>query len=99
MKLNLHELFKTDTLRHRDTAEAVVKLIKGASTNEPAVIDFQGIVFISRSFSHELQRGLQNHDVTYVNMAPEVEEMMQLAHVKPRVNIKGLNEAKKLAAT
>jgi anti-anti-sigma regulatory factor len=96
LKLNLFEIFKTNTLRHRDTAETVIKLVEDASTKESVVIDFQGIVFVSRSFSHELQRSLENCEVTYVNMLPEIDEMMQITHIKPRVTIKELNEAKKL---
>jgi len=96
MEINLCKWFKTDTLRHRDTARKILKKIEAAKPGEPITLDFSGIIFVSRSFSHELRRGLKNRDVKYVNMQPEVDEMMQLAVIKPKVRFKEDYKVKKL---
>ena len=96
MEIDLFKMMKLDTLRHRDTANKVVESISGVPPEEEVVIDFSGIVFASRSFCHELQRGLEGRQVTFRNMAPEVDDMMQLVHVKPRIEPRNSFSYKKL---
>lgn len=96
MEVNLLKMVKLDTLRHRDTAKKVVESVLGVPVDEEVVIDFSGIVFASRSFCHELLRGLEGMKVTFRRMAPEVDEMMQLAHMKPRVEPRNMFSYKKL---
>jgi predicted RNA binding protein with dsRBD fold (UPF0201 family) len=95
MKIDLYEMFKTDTLRHRDTARKVLEISKAPPTTE-IIIDFQGIIFASRSFCHELRNGLNERKVTYENMSPEVNEMMQIVRIKPKIKPRKTFNHKKL---
>ena len=97
MEIKLYEIFNTDTLRHRDTAKTVLDRVSKRNGDERIVIDFTGISFASRSFCHELKRGLGDLDVVFVNMMPEVEGMMDIAFSKPRVDFEPPAESKKLA--
>lgn len=95
MKIKLIELVKVSTLRHRDTAKMIVVKVLNVP-EEGVIIDFEDIEFASRSFCHELKKGLKGKDVEYINMRPEVDEMMQLVAIKPKVDIKNGFEYKKL---
>jgi anti-anti-sigma regulatory factor len=86
-EVKLLQLFKTDTLRHRETARTVIEDLEKEKTEKRIVIDFSGISFASRSFCHELRRGLNGRDVVFLNMLPEVEEMMSIAFTKPQVKL------------
>ena len=97
MEIKLYKIFNTDTLRHRDTARVVLDMISKRRSTERLVIDFAGISFASRSFCHELKRGLGVREVVFVNMMPEVEGMMSIAFSKPRVDFEPPVESKKLA--
>ena len=96
MDFKLYELFGTDTLRHRETANQVLDKLSKVPIDEKVVIDFTGISFASRSFCHELKRGLNGRDVVFVNMLPEVEEMMRIAFAKPQVELRISGESKRL---
>ena len=96
LDFKLYELFGTDTLRHRETAKHVLDKLSKVPIDEKVVIDFAGISFASRSFCHELKRGLNGRDVVFVNMLPEVEEMMRIAFAKPQVELKISSESKRL---
>jgi len=96
MEVNLFKIVNLDTLRHRDTAKKVVDIFSGLPMEEEVVIDFSGVVFASRSFCHELIRGLEGRMVVFRNMSPEVDEMMQLARVKPKIGPRNSFTYKKL---
>ena len=96
MKIKLFEYFNINTLRHRDTARAVLDKVSQMPRDEKIVIDFFGISFASRSFCHELRRGLNGRDVEFVNMIPEVDEMMRIAFAKPQIELRISGESKKL---
>ena len=91
-----YELFKTDTLRHRETARAVIEEVEKTDADERIVIDFSGISFASRSFCHELKRGINGRGVVFANMLPEVEQMMHIAFTKPQVKLDAPSEPKSL---
>jgi anti-anti-sigma regulatory factor len=96
MEIKLYEFFNIDTLRHRDSARAVLDELSKMPQEEKIVIDFSGISFTSRSFCHELKRGLNGRDVIFVNMLPEVEEMMRIAFAKPQIELRAPREMKRL---
>ncbi|MCX6654021.1 MAG: hypothetical protein NTY03_02745 [Candidatus Bathyarchaeota archaeon] len=96
MEIKLFEYFNIDTLRHRDTARVVLNKVSQMPRDEKIVIDFSGISFASRSFCHELRRGLNGRDVVFVNMMPEVDEMMRIAFDKPQIELRVSGESKKL---
>jgi len=96
MKINLYEVVKTDTLRHRDTAQKIIKIINETPREEETVIDFNRIVFASRSFCHELIKGLQNQKTTFINMSKEVNEMMQISKLKLKIDPRDTFTHKKL---
>jgi len=96
MEIKLYDILKTDTLRHRDTAKTILDITSKQPQNEKILIDFAGISFASRSFCHELKRGLEDRDAVFMNMMPEVEEMMRIAFSKPKIDIMLSAESKKL---
>ena len=96
MEINVNEFAGTKTLRHRDTAQLVLNKLAKIPKNEDITIDFSGISFASRSFWHELKKGLKNKNVNFVNMLPEVEYMMLLTSIKPLFNLKEPINVKKL---
>lgn len=95
LEIKLYEKLHTDTLRHRETARLVLTDVSRSKT-ERIVIDFSGISFASRSFCHEFKRGLIDRDVMFVNMMPEVEEMMHIAFEKPKIDFEPAAKSKKL---
>ncbi|MBM3292567.1 hypothetical protein FJY84_07800 [Candidatus Bathyarchaeota archaeon] len=96
MEIKLFELFNLDTLRHRESARIVLDKLSQKPNDEKFIIDFTGISFASRSFCHELKRGLNGHDVVFVNMLPDVEEMMRIAFSKPKIMLDTSSDSKKL---
>ena len=96
MEIKIYDITRTDTLRHRDTAKIVIEKITIIPKKEDITLDFSGISFASRSFCHELNRGLKDVDVVFVNMLPEVEEMMRLITSKPIIIFKDTITIKKL---
>ncbi len=78
MEIKLFELFRTDTLRHRETARIVVNLLEEKKETQN-VIDFDQIVFASRSFLHELLCDIGNKKVVFHNTNEEIRQMMEIA--------------------
>ena len=78
MKVNLHEMFCTDTLRHRDTARKITERISNTPKTDPVVIDFAKIDFASRSFLHELMASLSDRKIIFKNQNEEVGKMMSI---------------------
>jgi len=76
MRIQLYEMFCTDTLRHRETARKI--LTKIPPEIEEVTIDFNRIDFASRSFLHELLFGLGNRKVYFSNANEEVEQMRSI---------------------
>ena len=72
--VKLYDMFRTDTLRHRETARQVLELIN-RQVNDKIEIDFSKIDFASRSFLHELLCGLNGREVDFLNANEEVEQM------------------------
>ena len=96
MSVKVHDVVGLDTLRHRETAQRILSEINKRSNKEMLIIDFSGVSFASRSFWHELKRGIPDRKISFRNMDPEVEEMMHLSSIKPRVNLKEPRSLKKL---
>jgi len=96
MEIKIYDIAGTDTLRHRDTARIIHEKIANIPKKEGITLDFSGISFASRSFCHELSKGLNDRDVVLVNMLPEVDEMMRLITTKPKINFKDTLSIKKL---
>ena len=84
----LKKLTKQDTLRHRDTAQMILKYIQEAPKNQPVTLDFHGIIFASKSFLHELLSGLQDRETQYTNTNEEIDLMIKLAFTKPKLKLK-----------
>jgi hypothetical protein len=70
VRIKLHDLFCTDTLRHRETARKIVEIIPKDISQ--VIVDFEEIDFASRSFLHELLVGLDNKEVSYENANQEI---------------------------
>lgn len=96
MSLSIYGIAGTDTLRHRETARRVLDEVEKNSKGRGVTLDFSGISFASRSFCHELKRGLRGREVVLVNMLPEVDEMMRLVDSKPSINFRDTSKIKKL---
>ena len=77
--VKLHDMFCTDTLRHRDTARKVVATFAKEPVTAQIIIDFDRIDFASRSFLHELLTDLGSREVVFKNRNEEVEQMMEIA--------------------
>jgi len=91
VEIRLNELLGTDTLRHRETAQIVLRKIANSPESSKIVINFMNISFVSRSFFHELLKGLRTlkiQDVLFVNENSEIKQMRKLAFSKPRVDYK-----------
>lgn len=87
MEINLYRMFRTDTLRDRQTALLVVKEISKMPVSYPVKINFERIIFASRSFCHELLTGLKDRkSVKFENMNQEIKIMMEVALRKPQVD-------------
>jgi hypothetical protein len=76
MKINLYEMFCTDTLRHRETAREIIEEISRRPRSKSIIIDFAKIEFASRSFLHELISHLGDKQVKFKNRNQEVVDMM-----------------------
>lgn len=86
MKINLYEMFCTDTLRHRETALEVLKELSNKD-DEEIIIDFTNIKFASRSFCHELMSGVRyRKNVQLKQIGPEVQLMIH-ALDKPKLTL------------
>jgi hypothetical protein len=96
IKIKLYEYLGIDTLRHRDSAKTVLDGLVNTPLHDKITIDFSGISFASRSFCHELRRGLNGREAVFNNMLPEVEKMMQIAFAKPQISLKATGDSKKL---
>lgn len=70
MRIKLHNLFCTDTLRHRETARKIVETIP--KEIHQITVDFDEIDFASRSFLHELLVGLDAKEVSFANANQEI---------------------------
>ena len=77
--VNLHQIFKTKTLRYRASARQVVENLP---KNKPITIDFENIEFASRSFVHELLHSLGNRQVTFEHRNADVQKMMEIVERK-----------------
>lgn len=96
MKIDIYNYVKKDTLRHRETAKRILKVINEISRTEPIMLDFIGINFASRSFIHEFFSGLENRNVKSLNMNSEIELMTKISFKKPKLKLKTKRELKKL---
>jgi hypothetical protein len=92
-RIVISEVAGTDTLRHRETA----RLILSELPEEESILDFKGVSFASKSFCHELLRGLNSvKKVTRENVAPDVDRMLQIAFLKPHIENTPPPEAKRI---
>jgi hypothetical protein len=78
MKINLYDMFCTDTLRHRETARKILEKVSKAPKTDLVVIDFSKIDFASQSFLHELMICLAGRKVVFQNQNEEVEKMASI---------------------
>jgi hypothetical protein len=87
IKLNLCDMFDSDTLRSRSTAAVIINRISKVSPSEEIMIDFKNVLFTSRSFCHELLTFVKNKKkVSIVNTNMQVGKMMEAALKKPEVD-------------
>lgn len=88
MRLKLIDLFETDTLRSRNAARYVLKLVLEVPLSEKITIDFSGITFASRSFCNELLIGLRKtrKNVKLANVSKDVKKMMDASLKKPKID-------------
>lgn len=70
----LKEYFKTDTLRHRETAITIGDMAIGL---HEIVLDFNGIFFSSNAFCNELYSLARKYFITIVNASPNITDMMK----------------------
>lgn len=70
----LKEYFKTDTLRHRETAIAIGEMANGLYQ---IILDFNGIFFASNAFCNELYSLARKYFITIVNASPNITNMMR----------------------
>jgi len=84
MRIRLSKMFNTDTLRDRQSAMLVVERVSKLDRSASIVIDFSDIVFVSRSFCHELLSCLQSRgNIRFENVNKEIQEMMLASLEKP----------------
>jgi len=82
----LYSTFKSDTLRSRKTAHAIVENIFITPYYEDINVDFKNIIFASRSFCHELLTGINNRkNVHLVNISADIKKMCDVATIKPEI--------------
>ena len=78
MKVNLYDMFCTDTLRHRETARKILENVSRTPKTDPIIIDFSKIDFASQSFLHELMSCLVGRRVIFKNHNEEIEKMTRI---------------------
>jgi hypothetical protein len=84
MRISLCDMFRTDTLRDRQTALLAIKKISEVPVGQLVQIDFSNVIFVSRSFCHELLTYLKDRDnVQFENMNKEIQAMMIASLKKP----------------
>lgn len=77
MEIKLYDMFHTNTLRDRQTALLVVKKLSKIPSTISITINFEKIVFASRSFCHELLVNLKNRkNLDFENTNEMVTKMM-----------------------
>ena len=88
MKIDLYNMFYTDTLRHRETARKILEKVSKAPKTDTIIIDFSKIDFASQSFLHELIICLTGRKVAFQNQNEEVEKMANIISksVEPNFN-------------
>lgn len=96
MKFEIYNYVKKDTLRHRETAQRILKVINEISQTEPIILDFIGIKFASRSFIHEFLNGLVTRTVKCQNMNKEIKLMTKISFKKPKLKLKTKKKLKEL---
>jgi hypothetical protein len=88
MRISLYDMFCTDTLRHRETAQHVINEISKMPISDDIILDFKNIAFASRSFCHELLSDLKYRpNVKLENMNQNVKAMMK-AIDKPKISFR-----------
>lgn len=81
--IELYILFKSNTLRSRLTAHAIVEKIFNTPNYEDINIDFKNIIFASRSFCHELLTSINNRkNIHLVNIDADIQKMCDVATIK-----------------
>lgn len=87
MKVNLYDMFCTDTLRHRETARKILEKVSTEPKTDLVIIDFSKIDFASQSFLHELMICLAGRKVVFQNQNEEVKNMASIIskNVEPDV--------------
>jgi type II secretory pathway component PulC len=58
MEIKIKDHTNTDTLRHRETAKKLLQIIN-QQPEKQVTLNFKGITFTSRAFTHELITGLK----------------------------------------
>ena len=89
MKISLYDMFHTDTLRDRQTALLIIREICEMPASNPITVDFDKIVFASRSFCHELVMNLRDRkNVSFENVNEEILKMFIAVQTKPHISHK-----------
>ncbi|MBN2487839.1 MAG: hypothetical protein JXA98_02290 [Methanosarcinaceae archaeon] len=95
--LQVYDIIKSDTLRSRQAACNIVDTIFEIPPTEDVYIDFNNIIFASRSFCHELLTAIkQRKNVHLVNTNSEIKKMCDVATKKPEIIFDFSNEKKVL---
>jgi len=95
MEIKIYDHVETDTLRHRETAQKLLQIIK-EKPDEPVTLNFKGITFASRSFLHELLSGLHDREINYTNTNEEILFMAKIAFKKAVFKLETKKEIKGL---
>lgn len=92
MEINLFDMFRTNTLRDRQTALLVIKEVSKIPPSNSVTINFEKIIFASRSFCHELLTNLKDRkNVTFQNMDETIRKMMVIVRVRAKKPIADLD--------
>ena len=86
--ISVYDLFNTDTLRNRSTAQKLLNKIKHSNT-DIVNLDFKEIRFMSRSFTNELLEGIRSipKKVELLNLSEDIQKMEKVALIKPKMNM------------
>jgi len=89
VELNVYDMFHTNTLRDRETAIELINRISKIPQSSTVTLNFDKIIFASRSFCHELIMNLQDkRNINFVNMNSDILNMMNIALRKPSFAMK-----------
>jgi len=97
--IEVYNIINSDTLRSRKAASNIVDIICNVPLAEDVNIDFENIIFTSRSFCHELLSSIKNREnVRLINANSEIKKMCDVATKKPKIDF-GFSKGKIVSLT